>query len=220
MMRIVRERPLALHAMLDTPPPLDALDMLDMPLDSTAHLHLYPYVVERAWVETHDPAGDVSEPFSDDVFVTLVLEGPRGLRRLQGADLDAAGLTFETAFAHAASNLSRAWTARHFEFGIARLDDGTMIGGSRGNWLAPAGALVLGNLYRSMVEHFGVKVFAAVAVNRTFLVAFPTDARTLSSPALRQLVEAGSGGAILSISRTWLRLDGDWPSAYRGTPAF
>ncbi|MBN4675126.1 hypothetical protein HUS70_12685 [Pandoraea nosoerga] len=210
MTLIVCERP----AMLDTLPPLD------MPLDAAAHAHLYPYVVERAWIDAHDPAADVSEPFSDDVFVTLVLDSAHGLRRLRGPDLAGAGLTFEAAFEHAASNLARAWTARHFEFGIARLDDGTMIGGSRGNWLAPAGALVLGNLYRSMVEHFGVKEFAAVAVNRTFLVAFPTDAKTLASLALRQLIEAGSGGAIVPISRAWLRLDGDWPSAYRGTPAF
>lgn len=200
--------------MIDTLPPLET------PLDTANPLHVYPYVVQRTWVDTHDPAGDVSEPFSDDVFVTLVLDGPSGLRRLQGQDLQAAGLTFEAAFAQAASNLSRAWTARHFEFGIARLDDGTLVGGSRGNWMAPAGALVLGNLYQSMVEHFERKEFAAVAVNRTFLVAFPTDAKTLASLALRQLIEGASNGAILPISRSWLRLDGDWPSAYRGIPAF
>lgn len=200
--------------MIDTLPPLDT------PFDVAAHPHVYPYVVQRTWVDTNDPAGDVSEPFSDDVFVTLVLDGPTGLRRLQSQDLHDAGLTFEAAFAQAASNLSRAWSARHFEFGIARLDDGTLIGGCRGNWMAPAGGLVLGNLYQSMVEHFDVAEFAAVAVNRTFLLAFPTDTKTLSSLALRQLVEEGSNGAILPISRSWLRLDGDWPSAYRGEPAF
>ncbi|VVD92418.1 hypothetical protein [Pandoraea anhela] len=199
---------------------IDTLPTLESPLDAASHPHLYPYVVQRAWVDTHDPDGAVSEPFSDDVFVTLVLDSPTGLRRLQGDDLHAAGLTFEAAFAQAASNLSRAWTARHFEFGIARLDDGTMIGGSRGNWMAPAGALVLGNLYQSLTEHFQVTEFVAIAVNRTFLVAFPTDPKTLSSLALRQLIEGASTGAILPISRSWLRLDGDWPSAYRGTPAF
>ncbi|ODP33997.1 hypothetical protein [Pandoraea sp. ISTKB] len=199
---------------------IDTLPTLESPLDAASHLHVYPYVVQRAWVDTHDAQGDVSEPFSDDVFVTLVLDSPTGLRRLQGSDLQAAGMTFEAAFAQAASNLSRAWTARHFEFGIARLDDGTMIGGSRGNWMAPAGALVLGNLYQSMAEHFGATEFAAIAVNRTFLVAFPTDTKTVSSLALRQLIEGASTGAILPISRSWLRLDGDWPSAYRGTPAF
>ncbi|AIU29133.2 hypothetical protein LV28_23425 [Pandoraea pnomenusa] len=210
MARIVRER----DAMIDTLPPLET------PLDTASHPHVYPYVVTRAWVDEHDPAGDVSEPFSNDVFVVLVLDGPRGLRRLQARDLHAAGLTFEEAFSQAASNLSRAWTARHFEFGIARLDDGTMIGGCRGNWMAPAGGLVLGNLYQSMVDHFEVREFAAVALNRTFLLVFPTDPKTLGSLALRQLAEEASSGAILPISRTWLRLDGDWPSAYRGTPAF
>ncbi|WP_281718243.1 hypothetical protein [Pandoraea apista] len=200
--------------MIDTLPPLDT------PLDAAAHLHVYPYVVSRPWVDAHDPEGDVSEPFSDDVFVTLVLDGPGGLRRLQSQDLHEASLTFEATFAQAASNLSRAWSARHFEFGIARLDDGTLIGGCRGNWMAPAGGLVLGNLYQSMVEHFQVPEFAAVAVNRTFLLAFPTDEKTLSSLALRQLVEEGASGAILPISRSWLRLDGDWPSAYHGEPAF
>ena len=200
--------------MIDTLPPLES------PFDTASHLHVYPYVVQRAWVDAHDPDGEVSEPFSDDVFVTLVLDSPAGLRRLQAGDLQAAALTFEAAFAQAAANLSRAWTARHFEFGIARLDDGTMIGGSRGNWMAPAGALVLGNLYQSMAEQFEATEFAAVAVNRTFLVAFPTDAKTLSSLALRQLIEGASTGAILPISRSWLRLDGDWPSAYRGIPAF
>lgn len=200
--------------MIDTLPPLDT------PLDAAAHLHVYPYVVSRPWVDAHDPEGDVSEPFSDDVFVTLVLDGPGGLRRLQSQDLHEAGLTFEATFAQAASNLSRAWSARHFEFGIARLGDGTLIGGCRGNWMAPAGGLVLGNLYQSMVEHFQVPEFAAVAVNRTFLLAFPTDEKTLSSLALRQLVEEGASGAILPISRSWLRLDGDWPSAYHGEPAF
>ncbi|AJP57093.1 hypothetical protein UC34_08925 [Pandoraea vervacti] len=199
---------------------IDTLPPLENPLDTASHLHVYPYVVTRDWVEAHDPDGDVSEPFSDDVFVTLVLDSPTGLRRLQGADLRAAGLTFEAIFAQAASNLSRAWTARHFEFGIARLDDGTMIGGARGNWMAPAGALVLGNLYQSMVEHFEATTFAAIAVNRTFVVAFPTDTKTVSSLALRQLIEGASSGAILPISRTWLQLDGDWPSAYRGIPAF
>lgn len=200
--------------MIDTLPPLDAS------LDPAAHPHVYPYVVQRTWVDTHDPEGDISEPFSNDVFVTLVLDGPAGLCRLQPRDLQEAGLTFEAAFAQAASNLSRAWSARHFEFGIARLDDGTFIGGCRGNWMAPAGGLVLGNLYQSMVEHFDMPEFAAVAVNRTFLLAFPTDTKTLSSLALRQLVEEGATGAILPISRSWLRLDGDWPSAYRGEPAF
>ncbi|WP_353190019.1 hypothetical protein [Pandoraea pnomenusa] len=200
--------------MIDTLPPLDT------PLDAASHPHIYPYVVSRAWVDAHDPEGDVSEPFSDDVFVTLVLDGPMGLRQLHGKDLTAAGLTFEAAFGQGASNLSRAWTARHFEFGIARLDDGTLIGGCRGNWMAPAGGLVLGNLYQSMVEHFHMTEFAAVALNRTFLLVFPTDSRTLSSLALRQLAEEASSGAILPISRSWLRLDGDWPSAYRGSPAF
>ncbi len=200
--------------MIDTIPPLET------PLDATTHPHLYPYVVERGWVDTHDPQGEVSEPFSDDVFVTLVLDGPAGLRRLRAQDLLEAGLTFEAVFAQAASNLSRAWSARHFEFGITRLDDGTLIGGCRGNWMAPAGGLVLGNLYQSMVEHFEVPEFAAIAVNRTLLIAFPTDTKTLSSLALRQLVEEAASGAILPISRTWLRLDGDWPSAYRGVPAF
>jgi len=202
------------NVMIDTLPPLET------PLDAAAHPHVYPYVVQRAWVDAHDPQGDVSEPFSDDVFVTLVLDGPAGLRRLQPQDLHEAGLTFEAAFAQAASNLSRAWSARHFEFGIARLDDGTPFGGCRGNWMAPAGGLVLGNLYQSMVEHFEVPEFAAIAVNRTFLLAFPTDTKTLSSLALRQLVEGATNGAILPISRSWLRLDGDWPSGYRGEPAF
>ena len=200
--------------MIDTLPPLDT------PLDAASHAHLYPYVVQRAWVDVHDPQGEVSEPFSDDVFVTLVLDGTAGLRRLQGEDLRSAGLTFEAAFAQAASNLARAWKAGHFEFGIARLDDGTPIAGCRGNWMAPAGGLVLGNLYQSMVEHFEVTDFAAVPVNRTLLLAFPTDAKTLSSLALRQLVEGAASGAILPIARTWLRLDGEWPSAYRGVPAF
>jgi len=199
---------------------IDTLPALETPLDAASHPHIYPYVVQRAWVDAHDPEGDVTEPFSDDVFVTLVLDSPTGLRRLRGNDLQAADLTFEVAFAQAASNLSRAWTARHFEFGIARLDDGTMVGGSRGNWMAPAGALVLGNLYQSMVEHFETTEFAAIAVNRTFVVAFPTDTKTLSSLALRQLIEGAANGAVLPISRSWLRLDGDWPSAYRGSPAF
>lgn len=180
--------------------------------DQSTLERVFPYVVSREWIDATDPQHLVSEPFSDDVHMVLVVDNFGSVRNVRPEDLEAVNLPFEGAFEKAASNLARAWNAKHFEFGIAQLVDGTSIGGARGNWMAPAGGLVLGNLYQSMVEHFGQTEFAAVAVNQGFLVAFPADEATLASPSLRQLLDDGTREGTKPISRSWLLLDGNWPT--------
>ncbi|WP_431600087.1 hypothetical protein [Stenotrophomonas sp.] len=178
---------------------------------------IYPYVVPASWIEHVTPNAVISSPFSDDVHMVLVVDCHGAVRNVRPEDLASIGCSPEDAFTIAAENLDAAWRAGKFEFGIAALQDGVKIGGARGSWMAPAGALVLGNLYQAMVEHFGTTEFAAVALNQETLFAFPTDAATLGSSSLRQAIEDEFLNHHKPISRSWLLLNGEWPSAFVGS---
>ena len=176
--------------------------------------HVYPYVVPRTWIEHADPQHLISLPFSEEVHMVLVVDGHGSVRNVRPEDLDAVRTSPDQAFEIAAGNLGNAWQDGQFEFGIAELLDGVQIGGSRGNWMAPAGALILGNFYQVLADHFRQDQFAAVAVNQECLFAFPTDERTLGSDSLRQAIEDEFMRHRKPISRSWLLLDGNWPSQY------
>ena len=191
--------------------------MANEPTFSEATLRaVYPYVVPRSWIEYVTPAAVVGTPFSDDVHMILVVDGQGSVRNVRPEDLDAIGYSWDDAFTVAAENLGTAWRAGQFELGITELIDGVTVGGARGNWMAPAGALILGNFYQSLADHFGATEFAAVAVNQQCLFAFPTDPHTLRSASLRQAIEDEFTEHPKPISRSWLRLDGQWPSEYPG----
>lgn len=108
--------------------------------------------------------------------------------------------TAEDAFEVAANNLAKAFQAEEFQLGGATLIDGTNIGMARGNWMAPAGALMLGNFYEMLKENLGGEEFAAVAVNQQCLFAFPTDEKTLGSKSLRIAIEDEFRGHACSFS--------------------
>lgn len=196
--------------------------MNDVSLDFNAATlqQLYPYIVPRSWVEYANPQQLIAFPFSDEVYMVLVVDGRGTVRNVRPEDLDTVRTSPEEAFEIAAGNLGKAWQGGQFEFGIAELLDGIKIGGARGNWMAPAGALILGNFYQMLAEHFRQDQFAAVAVNQECLFAFPTDERTLVSKSLRQAVEDEFLGHRKPISRSWLLLDGNWPSQYPSPASF
>lgn len=175
---------------------------------------MYPYVVPASWIEHVTPDAVISSPFSDDVHMVLVVDCQGAVRNVRPEELESIGCSAEDAFTIAAENLGAAWRAGQFNFGIATLLDGVEIGGARGNWMAPAGALILGNFYNTLVEHFGTTEFAAVALNQETLFAFPTDPATLASASLRQALEDEFRNHHKPISRSWLLLNGDWPSRY------
>lgn len=175
---------------------------------------IYPYVVPGSWIDYVTPSAVVSSPFSNDVHMVLVVDCNGAVRNVRPEDLASIGCDPEDAFTIAAENLGAAWRAGAFEFGGATLQDGVEIGCARGNWMAPAGALILGNFYNSMVEQFGGKEFAAVALNQETLFAFPTDPATLESASLRQALDDEFENHHKPISRAWLLLNGEWPSAF------
>lgn len=181
---------------------------------------IYPYVVPRTWVEYADTQHLITLPFSSEVHMVLVVDGHGSVRNVRPEDLDSVRTSPEEAFEIAAANLGKAWQAAEFDFGVAELLDGTKIGGARGNWMAPAGALILGNFFQMLADQFQSDQFAAIALNQEFLIAFPTDNATLASDSLRQTVEDAFTGHRKPISKSWLLLDGNWPSDYPGLAAF
>lgn len=196
--------------------------MSDLTLDFNASTldKIYPYVVPRSWVDHVDAEHVISVPFSDDVFMVLVVDGQGTVRNVRPEDLDAVHVLPEEAIEIATNNLGHAWQTGQFQFGTAELLDGKLVGASRGGWMAPAGALMLGNFYQMMVDAFGQHQFAAVAVNQQFLIAFPADEETLASNSLRLAIDEEFTGHHKPISRSWLLLNGDWPSAYPSPAAF
>lgn len=181
---------------------------------------LYPYVVPKSWVEYAGAHALVSWPFSDDVRVVLVVDGDGMVRNVRPEDLDAISISPEEAMDVAAQNLGRAWQSGQFEFGCATLKDGTRIGASRGNWMAPAGGLMLGNFFEALRDDLGSAELAAIAINQECLFAFPADQKTLASSSLRIAVDDEFKGHRKPISRSWLLLNGGWPKPYPGIQSF
>jgi hypothetical protein len=157
---------------------------------------IYPYVVPKSWVDHTTPDSLISWQVGRDVFIVLVFDGQGSVRNVRPEDLEA---------------LARAWQEKQFEFGAATLIDGTVIGCSRGNWMAPAGGLLLGNFHEGLAAQFGQTELAAIAVNQECLFAFPTDPKTLQSESLRIAINDEFTGHRKPISRTWLLLNGQWP---------
>ncbi|RRR99900.1 hypothetical protein EIP75_23620 [Aquabacterium soli] len=172
---------------------------------------IYPYVVPKSWVDHTTPDSLISWQVGRDVFIILVFDGQGSVRNVRPEDLGALGLDEGSAFEQAAQNLARAWQEQQFEFGAATLIDGTVIGCSRGNWMAPAGGLLLGNFHESLAAQFGQTELAAIAVNQDCLFAFPTDPKTLQSESLRIAINDEFSGHRKPISKTWLLLNGQWP---------
>jgi hypothetical protein len=181
---------------------------------------IYPYVVPKTWVEYAGADALLTWEFSDDVRMVLVVDGKGNVRNLRPQDLEDLGETPESAFDIATRNLARSFEQQEFQLGSVTLLDGVQIGCARGNWMAPAGGLMLGALYDAMTQQFGTEEFAAVAVNQQCLFAFPTDERTLASDSLRAAIDDEFGGSVKPISRSWLKLDGSWPSAHPLNGAF
>lgn len=181
---------------------------------------LYPYVVPKSWVEYAGADALVSWPFSDDVRVVLVVDGAGMVRNVRPEDLEMISVSPDEAMDIAVQNLGRAWQAGQFEFGCATLKDGTRIGAARGNWMAPAGGLMLGNLFEALRGDLGCAELAAIAVNQECLFAFPIDEKTLGSTSLRIAVDDEFNGHRKPISRSWLLLNGSWPQPYPGVQSF
>ena len=174
----------------------------------------------KSWVESAGEEALLTWQFSDDVRMIIVVDGKGTVQNLRPQDAEELGATPETIFDIAARNLVRSFEQRDFELGLPMLQDGVQIGCARGNWMAPAGGLMLGTLYEAMKEHFGVNEFAAVVVNQECLFAFPTDERTLASRSLRIAIEDEFRGHRKPVSRAWLKLDGGWPSEHPMSGAF
>ncbi len=181
---------------------------------------IYPYVVPGSWVAHAGADSLITWPVSSDVHVVLMFDGDGTVRNVRPQDLEELGLDEGAAFDRAATNLAAAWQAEQFSIGWGTLLDGVEIGGTRGNWMAPAAGLVLGNLHAALQERFGVTEFVAVAVNQECLYAFPADEKTLASQSLRTLINDGFTGHRKPISRQWLLLDGQWPRQYPGEQLF
>ena len=146
--------------------------------------------------------------------MVLVVDGQGTVRNLRPQELAAAGVTVEEAFGAAADNLGKAFQAGQFEFGVATLVDDIRVGMARGNWMAPAGGLMLGNFHQMLMDTVGGTEFVAVAVNQESLLAFPTDERTLASRSLRIAIDDLVTRHPKPISRAWLKLDGTWPARH------
>lgn len=193
---------------------------VSMTFDASTLQRIYPYVVSRTWIDHVGADHVVSVPFTDEVHMVLVVDDHGSVHNVQPEDLHAVRTSPEEALEIASHNLGRAWQAGEFSIGTAELLDDRLVGGVRGSWMAPAGGLVLRNLYDTLVDTFDHDEFVAVAVNQQFLVAFPTDEATLASASLRQMIDDEFTGDVKPISRSWLLLDGDWPRAYPGPAAF
>ena len=174
---------------------------------------IYPYVVPKSWADYAGKDSLVMWDFSEDVRVVLVVDRFGTVQNVRLQDLESMRETTDSAFEIAAQNLSRSLQQQEFEIGGATLLDGKQIGYSRGNWMAPAGGLMLSALYQGLQQQFGQDEFAAIAVNQQFLLAFPLDEDTLNSESLRLAVE-DEWRAAKPISQSWLLLDGQWPREY------
>ena len=178
---------------------------------------MFPYVVPKSWVEYAGESSLVSWAFSEQVRMVLVSEAVASVRNIRPEDLNSAGISVDEAFSIAAENLAKAWQAGAFEFGVAELQDGVAVGMVRGNWMAPAGGLLLGNFHAALVEHFNVQEFAAVPANQETLIAFPPHEISLHSRSLASLVKEAFREHPKPISAAWLLLDGAWPRPFEGT---
>lgn len=176
---------------------------------------LYPCVVPKSWVQRTGEASLVGFQFSDEVRVILVVDSDDALRPVNPADLEALDISPEQAFSLATDNLGVAWQRGAFEFVAETLKDGTRIAVSQGNWMAPAGGLLLLDFFEALKNDFATDRFAAVALNQECLFAFPTDERTLRSTALLVAIEEQINGHRQPISRSLLLLEGGWPRAFQ-----
>lgn len=183
-------------------------------------VRVFPYIVPRSWVDSATREALVVYPFSDELFAVLVVDGVGAVRNVRPQDLESVGIDESRAFAIAAENLTKAFDANAFEFGFGTLRDGTSIGMSQGSWMAPAGGLLFGNFHQMLVEKLGGDRFVAIAPNQETLIAFVDDERARNSAALRSMVEEQFTQHRKPVSRAWLEIDGSWPRAYSGTPAF
>jgi hypothetical protein len=175
---------------------------------------LYPCVVPKSWVQRAGESSLVGFQFSDEVRVVLVVDDEDALRPVNPADLESIEVSPEQAFSLATDNLGVAWQRGAFEFVAETLKDGTRIALSMGNWMAPAGGLLLLDFFEALKNDFAAERFAAVALNQECLFAFPTDERTLRSTALLVAMEEQINGHRQPISRSLLLLEGNWPRAF------
>jgi hypothetical protein len=129
---------------------------------------VYPYVVPRSWVDYAGRDALVTWEFAEDVHMVLVTDRLESVQNVRPQDLDSVNETLESAFEIAAQNLARAFQQQAFQMGDATLRDGKQIGFARGNWMAPAGGLMLGALYQRLQQLFRQDEFAAIAVNQPF----------------------------------------------------
>jgi hypothetical protein len=180
---------------------------------------IYPYIVPKSWVNYAGSDSLLAWEFSEDVHMVLVVDRLGTVQNVRPNDLEGVHESPESLFEIAAQNLSKSFQQQEFEVGGATLLDGKQIGYSRGNWMAPAGGLMLSVLYEGLQKQFRQDEFAAIAVNQQFLIAFPLDDETLSSQSLRLAVD-DEWRAAKPISQSWLLLDGQWPSEYPYAPTF
>ena len=183
-------------------------------LDESSLEALYPCVVSKAWVQRYGEDSVVGFQFSDEVRAILVVDSDDSLRPVSPADLEAIEASPEQAFALATDNLAAAWQRGDFEFVAETLKDGTRIGMAQGNWMAPAGGLLLLDFFEALKHDFDRERFVAVALNQECLFAFPTDERTLRSTALLVAMEEQINRHRQPISRSLLLLEGGWPRAF------
>lgn len=189
-------------------------------MQPTSKDSIFPYVVPKSWIDSIPADSIVSWQLSEDVHIVLVFDGEGVVRNVRPDDLTTLGLDNSRAFETCAANLARAWEEQKFEFGSATLIDGTRIGLSRGNFMAPAAGFILRNFYESLVADLECSEFVAVAVNQECLFAFPADDKTIASESLRIAIEDEFRGHRKPISKSWLMLDGQWPRPYPGGQRF
>jgi hypothetical protein len=180
--------------------------------DSSLEL-LYPCVVSKSWIKRTDAS--LYWQFSDDVFLIVVVDGGDALSNVGSDDLGTLGISQQQCLSIATENLAAALERGDFEFISTQLKDGTSIGVAQGNWMAPAGGLLLVDFFEALKEEFGTNRFAAVALNQECLFAFPTDERTLGSTALLVAMEQQINSHRQPISRSLLLLDGRWPRPFK-----
>lgn len=180
---------------------------------------IYPYIVPKSWVDYAGKDALLTWEFSEDVRMVLVVDRFGSVQNVRPQDLEEVNETPDSLFEIAVQNLSSSFQQEEFEVGGATLLDGREIGYARGNWMAPAGGLMLSVLYQGLQKQFKQDEFAAIAVNQQFLLAFPLDDGTLNSDSLRRAVD-DEWRATKPISQSWLLLDGQWPREYPYTPTF
>lgn len=192
----------------------DSMEPVSPWFDESSLDVLYPCVVPKSWVQRAGESSLVGFQFSDEVRVVLVVDDEDALRPVNPADLESIEVSPEQAFSLATDNLGVAWQRGAFEFVAETLKDGTRIALSMGNWMAPAGGLLLLDFFEALKNDFAAERFAAVALNQECLFAFPTDERTLRSTALLVAMEEQINGHRQPISRSLLLLEGNWPRAF------